>query len=116
MAIALRTLDDGAWISVNDSREVGVSDIWALPTREFCSCETPHVLLEAFSAVHVSDHRVLADAVGMCIECGTRDSIDSLPVGRIVDGEFKPYEPAGVHSTITGAVDGAACSSFESVE
>ncbi|ELZ02054.1 hypothetical protein C482_05631 [Natrialba chahannaoensis JCM 10990] len=98
MTIALRTLDDGAWISVNDSREVGVSDIWTLPGHEFCNCETPHVLLEAFSGVDLRgvDTHVIADAVGMCIDCGTRDGIDSLVVGRIVDGEFKRYEPGSV--------------------
>jgi hypothetical protein len=101
MPVSLRTLDDGAWISIDDSREVGVSDIWTLPDRDFCDCNPPHVLLEAFASVDVSDHRVLADAVGMCIDCGTRDSIDALAVGRIVDGEFKPYDPAGVQTTST---------------
>ncbi|OIB58122.1 hypothetical protein [Natrialba sp. SSL1] len=106
MTIALRTLDDGAWISVNDSREVGVSDIWTLPAREFCGCETPHVMLEGFSGVDLRgvDTHVIADAVGMCIDCGTRDGIESLPVGRIVDGEFKRYEPESVQSPSVDAV------------
>ncbi|ADD05178.1 uncharacterized protein Nmag_1602 [Natrialba magadii ATCC 43099] len=106
MAIALRTLDDGAWISVNDSREVGVSDVWILPFREYCSCETPHVLLEGFSGVDLRaiDNRIVADAVGMCIDCGTRDYIESLPVGRIVDGEFKSYEPGSVQTSPVAAV------------
>jgi hypothetical protein len=98
MTVSLRTLDDGAWISIDDSREVGVSDVWTLPAREFCGCETAHVLLEGFTDVAVSDHRVLADAYGMCIDCGSRDSLESLPVGRLVDGEFKPYDPTGVQT------------------
>jgi hypothetical protein len=100
MPVSLRTLDDGAWISIDDSREVGVSDIWTLPERDFCECETPHVLLEAFASVHVSDRYVLADAVGMCIDCGTRDGLDALPVGRLVDGRFKSYDPASVQTTL----------------
>ncbi|ELY58276.1 hypothetical protein [Natronococcus jeotgali] len=100
MAIALRTLDDGAWISVNDSRQVSVSDVWTLSRGVFCECEPAYVLLEGFFGTGVDGSVVVADAVGQCLECGTRDSIDRLPVGRIVDGEFKPYGPEGIQSTV----------------
>ncbi len=100
MAISLRVLDDGAWISVNDSREVGVSDIWTLTSTDFCSCETAHVLLEGFSATHVAGPHIVADAVGQCINCGHRDTIDRLPVGRALEGQFAPYDPAAVQSTL----------------
>ena len=94
MAVAVRTLDDGAWISVNDSRAVSNSDIWPLARHDFCECETAYMLLEAFYDVRVdSYHRVVAGVVGQCIDCGTEGSIDDLPVGRIIDGEFYPYEP-----------------------
>ena len=96
MSIALRTLDDGAWISVNDSRQVSVSDVWTLATGVFCDCSPAYVLLEAFVDVDVDGSIVLAHAVGQCLECGTRDSIERLPVGRMVDGDFVPYDPAGV--------------------
>ncbi|WP_408960354.1 hypothetical protein [Natrinema sp. 74] len=96
MPIALRTLDDGAWISVNDSRQVSVSDVWTLSHGVFCDCEPAYVLLEAFIDVDVDGSVVVASAVGQCLECGTRESIDRLPVGRIVNGEFRPYDPAGV--------------------
>ena len=96
MPIALRTLDDGAWISVNDSRQVSVSDVWTLSHGGFCDCEPAYVLLEAFVDVDVDGRIVVADVVGQCLECGTRDSIDRLPVGRVVDGEFYPYDPDGV--------------------
>ena len=100
MATSLRTFDEGAWISVDDSREVGVSDVWALPDDEFCSCETSHVLLEAFSETWIEGADVVASGVGMCIDCGARESIDRLPVGRLVDDEFKRYEPGAGHSTL----------------
>ncbi|WP_126661813.1 hypothetical protein [Haloterrigena salifodinae] len=96
MTIAVRTLDDGAWISVNDSRQVSVSDVWTLSQGVFCDCEPAYVLLEAFVGVSVDGSIVFADAVGQCLECGTRDPIDRLPVGRVVDGEFRPYDPEGV--------------------
>ncbi|WP_076611026.1 hypothetical protein [Natronorubrum thiooxidans] len=100
MSIALRTLDDGAWISVNDSRQVSVSDVWTLSCGVFCECEPAYVLLEAFLDVRVDDSIVVAEAVGQCLECGVRDSITRLPVGRIVDGEFESYDPEAVQSVL----------------
>lgn len=100
MAVSVRTLDDGAWISVNDSRAVGVSQIWPISRYDFCDCQTAHLLLEAFYDVGVDDHRIVAGVVGQCIDCGTKDSIDDLPVGRIVDGEFYAYEPGRTQSVL----------------
>jgi len=99
MATSLRTLDDGAWLSVNDARTVGASEIWRLATTEFCACGTAHVLLESFYGVSVDGPEVAVGAVGQCIDCGEQGSIDHLPVGRIVDGEFRWYEPGTVQST-----------------
>ena len=96
MPIALRTLDDGAWISVNDSRQVSVSDVWALSHGVFCDCAPAYVLLEAFVGVDIDGATVVAHAVGQCLECSMRDSIEQLPVGRIVNDDFQPYDPAGV--------------------
>ncbi|WP_255170719.1 hypothetical protein [Natrononativus amylolyticus] len=100
MAIALRTLDDGAWISVDDSREVAVSDVWTLSSGRFCECAPAHVLLEGFYDVGADGSTVVAGAVGRCLDCGDSGSIDRLPVGRIVDGAFSPYGPSGVQSTL----------------
>ncbi|QFU81760.1 hypothetical protein [Natronorubrum aibiense] len=100
MPIALRTLDDGAWISVNDSRQVSVSDVWTLSRGVFCDCKPAYVLLEAFLDVRINGSIVVAEAVGQCLECGTRDSIARLPVGKIVDGEFEPYNPEAVQSVL----------------
>ncbi|SDD66744.1 hypothetical protein [Natrinema hispanicum] len=96
MSIALRTLDDGAWISINDSRQVSVSDVWSLTTGAFCDCSPAYVLLEAFVDVDIDGSIVVVHAVGQCLECGTRDSIERLPVGRIVNDDFYPYDPEGV--------------------
>lgn len=100
MTTSLRTLDDGAWISVNDSRAVGVSEIWPLATTAFCGCETAHLLLEAFYDVSVAEGRIVAGAVGQCIACGESGSIDGLPVGRVIEGEFYRYDPGTVQATI----------------
>lgn len=96
MPIALRTLDDGAWISVNDSRQVSVSDVWTLSRGVFCDCEPAYVLLEGFFDADVDGRVVVTGAVGQCLECGTRDTIERLPVGRMVEGEFQPYDPERV--------------------
>jgi len=39
-------LDDGAWVSVNDSREVNVSDLWLLAEHDLCGCEVADFLAE----------------------------------------------------------------------
>ncbi|ELY40977.1 hypothetical protein [Natronorubrum sulfidifaciens] len=103
MSIALRTLDDGAWISVNNSRQVSVSDVWTLSRGVFCDCKPAYVLLEAFLDVRVDGPTVVAEAVGQCLECGVRETITYLPVGRIVDGTFEPVDPETVQSVLEPA-------------
>ncbi|MFP8956459.1 hypothetical protein ACLI4Y_07010 [Natrialbaceae archaeon A-CW3] len=103
MAIAVRTLDDGAWISVNDSREVGVSDVWTLTRGPFCGCEPAAILLEGFTDVRVDGTSIVAGTVGQCLDCGRRSTIDRLAVGRVVDGAFEPYAAEGVQSTLEPA-------------
>jgi len=39
MTTDVHQADDGAWVSVNDSREVNVSDLWLLARSDFCGCE-----------------------------------------------------------------------------
>ncbi|USZ70923.1 hypothetical protein [Natronosalvus halobius] len=100
MAISLRTLDDGAWISVDDSRTVGASDVWTLARGQFCRCEPAYVLLEGFTDVGVDGTSVVAGAVGRCLECGCHSSVERLPVGRVVDGEFERYEASAVQARL----------------
>ncbi|MCL9813602.1 hypothetical protein [Natranaeroarchaeum aerophilus] len=105
MVVSVRTLDDGAWISVNDSRAVGVSQIWPIARHGFCECEVAHLLLEAFYDVGVDEHRIVAGVVGQCIDCGTEGSIDTLPVGRIIDGDFYAYDSGQVQSLLEPVED-----------
>ncbi|MFC7239404.1 hypothetical protein ACFQS4_14585 [Saliphagus sp. GCM10025317] len=107
MVISLRTLDDGAWISVNDSRTVGASDVWTLARGRFCRCEPAYVLLEGFTDVGVDGTSVVAGAVGRCLECGRHSSLEGLPVGRVVDGEFERYEASAVQATLEQSSGGA---------
>ncbi|WP_435316791.1 hypothetical protein [Haloarchaeobius sp. TZWSO28] len=100
MATQLRVLDDGAWISVNNERQVPNSDIWPLATTDFCDCDIAYVVLEAFTEVGVDRHLVEVCAVGQCIDCGTEGFLDWLPVGRVSDGEFHPFDPTQLRATL----------------
>lgn len=88
MSVALRLLDDGAWVSVNDQRQVSVSELWRFPDPEFCDCEMPDLVVEGFVDVGVDGRTVETRVYGQCIVCGTKSTTGWLPVGRIVDGEF----------------------------
>lgn len=97
MAVSLRVLDDGAWISVDDERRVSTSEVWPLHTTGDCDCETSYFLLEAFYHVRLdaTDHVVTAGVVGQCIDCGRELSFDRFPVGRLVDGAFHQFDAGG---------------------
>ena len=90
MSVALRTLDDGAWISVNDERRVSVSELWRL-TGDFCACEQTDFIVENFLDVGVDGRDVSARVYGQCIACGESGPAEWRPVGRISDGEFREY-------------------------
>jgi len=88
MSVALRILDDGAWISVNDQREVSVSELWRFADEEWCRCRLPDFVVEGFLDVGVDGRTVETRVYGQCIACGETGTVDWLPVGRILDGEF----------------------------
>lgn len=90
MSVALRVLDDGAWVSVNDERRVSVSELWRVGDPEACACECADYVVEGFTDVGADGRTVTADVYGQCIRCGQAASVPGLPVGRIVDGEFRP--------------------------
>ncbi|WP_129112634.1 hypothetical protein [Halegenticoccus tardaugens] len=92
MSVALRTLDDGAWISVNDTREVSVSELWRFTDPTFCACRLPDVVVEGFLETGVDGRTVEVRAYGQCIACGTKNTTGWLPVGRILDGEFRDLD------------------------
>jgi hypothetical protein len=93
-------LDDGAWISVNDSREINVSDLWLLAEHGFCDCVVADFLAEGVVEVGVDPPDVQARFAGRCIDCGTESVTGWLTVGRVVDpseGDFYPVDPESIH-------------------
>lgn len=88
MATRLRLLDDAAWVSVDDARTVGASEVW--PVRDCCcSCGLAWLVVESFSDVGVDGRRVDARVHGHCVACGESVRSGWLPVGRITDDGFR---------------------------
>jgi hypothetical protein len=96
---SVHQLDDGAWISVNDSREVNVSDLWWLARAEFCGCEMADFLAEGFVEVGIDPPDVTARIAGQCIACGESGVTDWVAVGRVdpKTGTFHAVDTESVH-------------------
>ena len=92
MSVALRILDDGAWLSVNDQRRVSVSELWRLDAPDFCSCELVDFIAEGFTEVSADGRDVAVTTYGQCIACGTSGVPGKLPVGQIRHGEYTGYD------------------------
>lgn len=92
----LRVLDDGAWISVDDSREVRVSELWRLDAPDFCGCDLVDLVVENFQAVGVDGSTVEVRVYGQCIACDAAGATSWLPVGRVRDGEFDEFDRSAV--------------------
>ena len=90
MTVPLCTLDDGAWVSVNNSRVVGAGDLWPLADHDLCDCETADFLVEAFAEVGADGRHVETRATGRCIACGTEGVTDWLRVGSVREGVLRP--------------------------
>lgn len=88
MSVSLRVLDDGAWVSVNDAREVSVSELWRLDAPAFCGCDLPDFVVENVLDVGVDGRTIDAKVYGQCIACGTAGVPGWVPVGRLAGGEF----------------------------
>jgi hypothetical protein len=99
MATRLRVLDDGAWISVNDSREVRVSELWRLDAPDFCRCAIADLVVENFQSVGVDGATVEARVYGQCIACGETGVSGWTPVGRVTGGEFVEIARSTVRSS-----------------
>lgn len=97
---SLRTLDDGAWVSVNDRRQTGTSELWRV--RGVCDCPVGDLLVEGVVDVGVDGPTVTARVAGRCLDCSEQTVTDHLPVGRMVDGRYRPLadgvvrEPVGL--------------------
>lgn len=96
MSVALRILDDGAWISVNDDRRVSVSELWRFDGPEFCGCALSDLVVENVQEVGVDGRTVETRVYGQCIACGTKGVTPWLPVGRIVDGSYRDLDRESV--------------------
>ena len=108
MTTRLRVLDDGAWLSVDDTRRVSVSELWRLDAPEFCECDLADLVVENFLAVGVDGRTVTARVYGQCIVCGTKSTVEWIPVGRILDGEFVDIDREGVLSVRRSGPDESA--------
>ncbi|SEH64812.1 hypothetical protein SAMN05192561_12013 [Halopenitus malekzadehii] len=98
MAISLRTLDDGAWVSVADERRTGVSELWRV--RGVCDCPLAEFVVEGITDVAVDGRTVAAGTYGRCIRCGCSTSTTPIPVGRIVDGCYEPIDRDAVRRPV----------------
>ena len=92
MSVALRILDDGAWLSVDDQRRVSVSELWRLEDPDFCDCDLVDFIAEGFTSVSADGRDVAVTTYGKCIACGESGVPGKLPVGRIRDGEYRSYD------------------------
>jgi hypothetical protein len=84
----LRTLDDGAWVSVNDRRRAGASELWRV--RGVCDCPVADLLVEGIVDVGVDGRTITARVAGRCLACGDETVTGHLAVGRVVDGSYRP--------------------------
>jgi hypothetical protein len=96
MTTRLRILDDGAWLSVDDTRRVSVSELWRLDAPGFCECDLADMVVENFLETGVDGRTVQVRVYGQCIVCGTKSTTGWIPVGRLVDGEFADLDREGV--------------------
>jgi hypothetical protein len=108
MTTRLRVLDDGAWLSVDDTRRVSVSELWRLDAPGFCECDLADLVVENFLDVGVDGRTVTARVYGQCIVCGTKSTVRWVPVGRIIDGEFVDIDREGVLSVRRNAAGESA--------
>ncbi|MFW6382591.1 MAG: hypothetical protein ACOCZD_00960 [Haloferacaceae archaeon] len=96
MTTRLRVLDDGAWISVNDSREVRVSELWRLDAPDLCECALTDLVVENFQSVGVDGSTVEAKVYGQCIACGATGTTGWIPTGHVRGGEFVELDRSAV--------------------
>ena len=92
----LRVLDDGAWISVDDSRAVRVGELWRLDSPDFCACAPTDLVVENFQEVGIDGRTVETRIYGQCIACGETGITGWLPVGAVRDGEFLLVDRASI--------------------
>jgi hypothetical protein len=80
MSVAVRVLDDGAWVSVCDGRRVPVSELWQPVTGGVCECSPSDLLVGGFLEAGVDGRTIEARAYGECIRCWASGTTGWLPV------------------------------------
>jgi hypothetical protein len=93
MARTVRHVDRGAWLSVDGTREFGVSGLWQIAGGAFCDCAISDVLAEGFADIGVDSMRIEARLAGRCVECGTEGTTDWVTLGRIVETDELTFLP-----------------------
>lgn len=96
MTVALRTYDDGAWVSVDDTRTAGAGELWRIADAAVCGCPVAELVVEGVLEVGADGRTVDARLHGRCASCGDAGTTGWLPVGRIVDGTFAPLAPGAI--------------------
>ncbi|MFA9516193.1 hypothetical protein ACERIT_03075 [Halopenitus sp. H-Gu1] len=94
MTVSLRTLDDGAWVSLNDERRAGTSELWYV--KGICGCPIADFVVEGITDVSVDGGTIAAETYGRCIQCGHSTSTGPIPIGRVREGRYEPLATAAV--------------------
>lgn len=99
MVTSIRTVDRGAWLSVNGTRELGISDLWLLAKSDLCSCDQTDFLAEGIAEIGIDPPNIEAQFTGRCIACGTEGTTGWLVLGRVnpVDQTFLGVDPESIH-------------------
>nr|WP_303651906.1 hypothetical protein [Halovenus rubra] len=92
-------MDDGAWLSVDDSRTVPVSNLWMLARHDVCDCQPADFLAEAFVDIGVQASSVEGRIAGVCVGCGEHGVTDWIELGRVdhTSGQFRAVIPDSIH-------------------
>lgn len=105
---SVRHVDRGAWLSVDGTRELGVSELWRLVDPAFCGCEVTDFLAEGFVEIGADGTAVEARLAGRCVQCGEEGTTGWVTLGHMVEGgrQFRPVDPDTVQS-VSRSTDGA---------
>jgi len=96
---SVRHVDRGAWLSVDGTKEIGISDLWQFVDPEFCGCDVTDFLAQGIVELGIEGTTIEARLAGQCIQCGVDGTTGWVKLGRIVttdDQQFYPMDPAAV--------------------
>lgn len=95
MTTSVRHVDRGAWLSVDGTKELGVSELWRLVDPEFCGCDMTDFLAEGFVEIGTDGGAVDGRLAGRCIRCGHEGTTGWVTLGHVesASGRFHPIDP-----------------------